>query len=295
MFVLMSKKAAAARALPPPTNSAAQSSSRTQNACDPCRIRKSKCDGHVPCGRCRTKQIVCTSSRRFAKASGPITEEHVAILQEQQRRLTRAISNMADIIKQAASHGFSGLGDMSTSLTGSELSPFELAEILQRFAPDSQMPETATSPVVGSHLPLKKRRFHENALPKQQVLDVQMEVGDATQTNDQGLEPFQKFLTTVQQHNGNGLNPTASNFQPSLPAFEAQQLQALPTTDWQKMSFAEPMGDPSFDIHPQLAPFVDMVDWDASLEHFLNSQCSEANPDWATINPDLGLQNGASR
>ena len=46
---------------------------------------------------------------------------------------------------------------------------------------------------------------------------------------------------------------------------------------------------PAFEFHPQLAPFVDLVDWDASLAHFLDDQYDESSFRW-----NLGLEDGTS-
>lgn len=318
MFVIVSKKKAAAA--PSSCSSAAATSSRTQNACDPCRVRKSKvrpplvtraqdtpalcvggqarayqadrqCDGHTPCGRCVAKQLVCTSSRRVAKATGPVTEEHVAILQEQQKRLTRAISTMADVIKRVESRG-SSVGDSCTA--AADLSPFELEDVLQRFAPESKTAAT-TSPADEPGLPSsKKRRFHETALPTHPTEDVPMDDSSLAQLPEtEGYEQFQKFLTTIQQHGSNRLNPTADSFQPALTGFEAPSSQPQLTADLPSTPDAFAAGSSS-GPGPQLAPFMDMIDWNASLHYFLSDQNNGDPFDWDSMNPDPGLQNGAA-
>lgn len=193
---------------------------------------------------------------------------------------------MANVIKRAESGGFSAGEDATSS---SDLSSFELAEVLQRFAPTYSTADNSTSPSDDSPpLPSKKRRVQETTHTSLPANDVQMDDFPTAQPIDQNIDPFQRFLSTVQQHTGNGLNPTANSFQPSLGNFEAQQLQAFPTTGSQNMSFAPPGESSSFGFDPQMAPFMDMVDWDASLDHFLESQHNGESPDW---NTDLGLQN----
>lgn len=192
---------------------------------------------------------------------------------------------MAHVIERAESRGFSVGEDAPSS---SDLSSFELAEVLQRFAPTYSTADESTSPVDDSPLPSKKRRVQETTQASLPANDVQMDDFPTAQPIDQNIDPFQRFLTTVQQHTGNGLNPTANSFQPSLSDFEAQRSQAFPTTGSQNMSFAPPGESSSLGFDPQMAPFMDMVDWDASLNHFLESQYNGESPDWST---DLGLQN----
>lgn len=249
-----------------------------------------QCDGHTPCGRCVAKQLVCTSSRRVAKAAGPVTEEHVAILQGQQKRLTRAISNMADVIKRVESRG-SSVGESCTA--AAELSPFELEDVLQRFAPESKT-TTTTSPVDEPGLPSsKKRRFRETALPNHPTEDVPMDDFSLAQPENEGYEQFQKFLIAVQQHGSNRLNPTADSFQPAPTAFEAPSAQPPFAADLPGASDAFAAGS-SFGPDPQMAPFVDMIDWNASLGYFLSGQNDGDFFDWDSMNPDPGLQNGAA-
>lgn len=198
---------------------------------------------------------------------------------------------MADVIKRAESQGFSEGGSFPACHAESELPPFELTDVLQRFAPESQMEETTTSPLDELPLPSKKRRLQDNTLPIQPPQDVAMNDIAPTQTKVDGHDPFQRFLSTVQQHSGFNFNPAATSFQPGLGGFETEQPQAMLTAQPQTASYAEPIGDPGLDFHPQLAPFMDMVDWDASLQHFLDSQYNEDSLNWGADSIGVSPQN----
>ncbi|KAF2478431.1 hypothetical protein BDY17DRAFT_306379, partial [Neohortaea acidophila] len=240
---------------------------RTQNACDACRISKSKCDGTVPCARCQNKWLACTTSRLHAKAVGPISAEHVATLQAQQRRLALAVSAMAHVIKQAESRGFVE-DDSRASATVAPLSPVEMAHTLQRFAPDDPTAATVQVDSTPEYLESqsKKRRLIPNS-------DVPMADSPQLGGPAEDLHPFEKFFAMVKRQNiGNPMPvepvPTAST-QPGTAANEGLEIM-------------DPSA-PTFEFHPQLAPFVDLIDWEASLEHFVDSQYDGENFNWADL------------
>ncbi|KAF2478462.1 hypothetical protein BDY17DRAFT_258898, partial [Neohortaea acidophila] len=244
---------------------------RTQNACDACRISKSKCDGGVPCGRCQSKQLACTSSRPHPKAMGPISGEHVATLQAQQRRLTLAVSAMASVIKQAESRGFVE-DDSKSGATVAPLSSTEMAQTLQRFAPEDSIAATVDPPPGNLDSESKKRKLCASNGP---TFDSDIQMADYSQSGGSAKDPhpFEKFVTTVQRRSiGNPMsaNPvsTAAN-QPFSVANEGLDMMDSSV--------------PAFEFHPQLAPFVDLIDWDASLEHFLDTQSDGENSDWAKL------------
>lgn len=205
------------------------------------------------------------------------------MLQEQQRRLARAISTMADVIKRAESRGFSEEPDTHNA---QELSSYELAEILQKFAPESETSEPATSPVHQTPLQSKKRKVDEgetSSPDEQQAQDLVMEDSCPTPLNSHGVNPFQQLMSTVQQPRNGNDTMGSSAFQPTTMAgFDPQQPQVMPVSGPQDMLVASPRGASTFQFdNSQLATFADLVDWDASLQYFLD-QYNGDEPEWTS-------------
>lgn len=196
---------------------------------------------------------------------------------------------MADVIKQAESRGFV---EDSCTTSNQELSPLELAETLQRFAPDDQAAEANSSPTNKSNLPAKKRKLRDITSLDQDT-DVTMDDSTPATANKKTYQPFERFFATVQQHNTNNPDLTTGTFQQTPADPTIQRSQTFPMSNPQDMTFGAPVEGSAFEFHPQMAPFMDMVDWDASLDHFLNSQYDEGNlDDWDLGGADLGLQGG---
>ncbi|KAK3669817.1 hypothetical protein LTR78_010275 [Recurvomyces mirabilis] len=191
---------------------------------------------------------------------------------------------MAHVIQAAESRGFV-VGEHAPA--GSELSPDKLAEILQKFAPEDLVAGSMSSPAVDKPLSSKKRRFRKDLLPDQHAENVWMDGNPPIETNNAVSldDPFQRFLTTIQQHSDSSAS-VATGADP-IGDIITTQPHTLPTADPQYIPFAAPPESPASQFK-QLAPFLEMVDWDASLEHFLDNQYSESsNLDWCFGNTDL--------
>lgn len=242
---------------------------------------------------------MCTTSRKHTGPTGPVTPEHLATLQEQQRRLTQAVSNMARVIKRAESQGF--VDDSSSGSAVHELSSVEMGEVLQKFAPDDAASDHAASSASNSDSSSKKRKLEATASPDADMdIDAFMDQSQAATTNSnmKDLQPFEKFLATFQQQNSNGSAFFANTTAPPLSKNLGPHLSD-PSTISQEMPFVAPAGSSSaFDLPPQLGPFMDLVDWDASLEHLLESQQpGGTNFDWdpnGMAPGDFGLPDATS-
>jgi len=74
---------------PPTAHAAGKKQGRVRSACTRCRIKKIKCDGHFPCGRCVLDKATCKSHeqpRGKVDLKG-ISRDYIASLETQQRRL----------------------------------------------------------------------------------------------------------------------------------------------------------------------------------------------------------------
>ncbi|TKA25171.1 hypothetical protein B0A50_05869 [Salinomyces thailandicus] len=197
---------------------------------------------------------------------------------------------MSGVIKSAESLGGWDDGNKPAE---PELSPSELAEVLERFAPESPVAEDATLPVDEDPLPSKRRRLQSYSTLGMPGEDVRTDEFPLPQANNEGHDPFQKFLATVQQHSSHSssnVNTASGTLSPTFASFDPQQTsQALPMANPPATPSAAPLGSSALDFHPQLTPLMDLVDWDASLEHFLDSQYNTTTDgrDWSIINGDV--------
>ena len=283
---------------------------RTQNACDSCRLRKVKCNGNRPCGRCRSRKLVCIYSRTQTEFSGPVSAEHIALLQNREKRLTRAVRNMAATIRQLEGHALpvtAGQEQITTRLrieaakSASECNDgdsVDLAEMLERYAPEADATPD-DSPTREQPFTQRKRArveeckegalasgsmFSHPSPPKSDstnstTLELQSEVSTHDPIDlDNSTASFMQFMLSMSQRNrANDMSaaPTingnesegyirqhAGDFSSSLDNSLFHQSEVpRENVPW-------PMPAPTSDVQTQLAPLLDMVDWDASLNNF---------------------------
>ncbi|KAH7109603.1 hypothetical protein B0J11DRAFT_235022 [Dendryphion nanum] len=100
-----------------PTDDAPSEESRTRvrKACNRCRIKKSKCNGRIPCVRCERDNAVCTLSLG-PKSSKELSRSYISSLEEQQLSLLEALkelyrrrpddSTINDTMRQLQARGF---------------------------------------------------------------------------------------------------------------------------------------------------------------------------------------------
>jgi len=203
MFILVKKQATAS--VSDQNGSITKVASRTPNACDMCRIRKAKCDGQMPCAACAARNLVCTSSHARSDASGPISKEHVASLQKQQKRLARALTAMSTVIQDAESQGF-----VSRQIPpdGQHASSIKVLELLDKYAPDDPIiasnAERRPLPTTKQSELHKKRKFEQ---PAKGLPDHRENEFLAEETRDQSLalssesdaqQPLHRFLAATQ-------------------------------------------------------------------------------------------------
>ncbi|GLA31463.1 hypothetical protein AnigIFM63326_010135 [Aspergillus niger] len=67
---------------------------RVCKACDRCRLKKSKCDGSNPCGRCRTDNAICVFGERKKAHDKVYPKGYVEMLEQQQTWLVNGLQEM---------------------------------------------------------------------------------------------------------------------------------------------------------------------------------------------------------
>ncbi|KAK5082090.1 Fluconazole resistance protein 1 [Lithohypha guttulata] len=67
---------------------------RVCKACDRCRLKKSKCDGASPCGRCRADNAICVFGERKKSHDKVYPKGYVEMLESQQAQLVAGIQEL---------------------------------------------------------------------------------------------------------------------------------------------------------------------------------------------------------
>ncbi|RAL06339.1 Zn(II)2Cys6 transcription factor domain-containing protein, partial [Aspergillus ibericus CBS 121593] len=67
---------------------------RVCKACDRCRLKKSKCDGANPCGRCRTDNAICVFGERKKAHDKVYPKGYVEMLEQQQTWLVNGLQEL---------------------------------------------------------------------------------------------------------------------------------------------------------------------------------------------------------
>ncbi|ODM18357.1 hypothetical protein SI65_06228 [Aspergillus cristatus] len=67
---------------------------RVCKACDRCRLKKSKCDGASPCGRCRADNAICVFGERKKAHDKVYPKGYVEMLEQQQTWLVHGLQEM---------------------------------------------------------------------------------------------------------------------------------------------------------------------------------------------------------
>ncbi|RAH70998.1 Zn(II)2Cys6 transcription factor domain-containing protein [Aspergillus aculeatinus CBS 121060] len=67
---------------------------RVCKACDRCRLKKSKCDGANPCGRCRTDNAICVFGERKKAHDKVYPKGYVEMLEQQQAWLVHGLQEL---------------------------------------------------------------------------------------------------------------------------------------------------------------------------------------------------------
>lgn len=74
---------------------------RVCKACDRCRLKKSKCDGANPCGRCRTDNAICVFGERKKAHDKVYPKGYVEMLEQQQAWLVTGLQELYRLAKDS--------------------------------------------------------------------------------------------------------------------------------------------------------------------------------------------------
>ncbi|MCJ1435327.1 hypothetical protein MMC27_004699 [Xylographa pallens] len=67
---------------------------RVGRACDRCRLKKCKCDGHQPCQRCNSDNAICNATRRVLPPERAFSKEDVKVLSMEHKQLSQGLQHL---------------------------------------------------------------------------------------------------------------------------------------------------------------------------------------------------------
>ncbi|MCJ1250050.1 hypothetical protein MMC30_007276 [Trapelia coarctata] len=116
----------AAQQTTPPLENDSNVRKRVCKACDRCRLKKSKCDGVHPCGRCKADDTICAFGERKKSQDKVYPKGYVEMLESQQAIL---VNGLQELYKRSTNgQGWAGPLLSDSSITGNP----HIHEILDR-------------------------------------------------------------------------------------------------------------------------------------------------------------------
>ncbi|KAL6229417.1 hypothetical protein BDW75DRAFT_225110 [Aspergillus navahoensis] len=121
---------------------------RVRQACDRCRLKKSRCDGGQPCVRCRANNAICVFGKRKKSDNKVYPKWYIEMLEQQQASLVACLQELYHRIRDGSSwsgpplkcdaNGHPCIHDLITRLgtldhSSSEGERFEISQVLVHF------------------------------------------------------------------------------------------------------------------------------------------------------------------
>ncbi|GAD92162.1 C6 transcription factor (Fcr1), putative [Paecilomyces variotii No. 5] len=161
---------------------------RVCKACDRCRLKKSKCDGANPCGRCRADNAICVFGERKKAHDKVYPKGYVEMLEQQQAWLVYGLQELyrrthegegwpGEPLKVEA-NGHPLTHDMLTALGALDHTKGEhfeentevlQQELWQQNAGHMQRQESSDGSSESAHSPVTQSRFPENTFARHQL------------------------------------------------------------------------------------------------------------------------------
>ncbi|KAK8226114.1 hypothetical protein HDK77DRAFT_382855 [Phyllosticta capitalensis] len=200
---------------------------RVCKACDRCRLKKSKCDGSSPCGRCKADNAICVFGERKKSHDKVYPKGYVEMLEQQQNQLVAGLRELYRRLQTG--EGWPGL-PLSDQQGGHPLTH----DILERL--DLLQPKDG---------PGQYEAFEEDFVRMEKRLRDEEEVASAPPSKRRGSIGSESDHGHISTPSSNGTPPTPprSHFDP-FPANNA--LQTPPSTMASISNHQFPLGPPTF-------------------------------------------------
>lgn len=236
----------------------------------------SQCNGEQPCKTCHRRGAICVYSRSIQRDNATLSGPQASLLQHQQRRMSKAIQQMASIIARLEE--------------GAERDPgsFDVVELLDKHAPQHVVDdaEEFCPPIVSSR-PTKRRKEAAPGVSdiqqgqrcgpytqQQAPFELQPAPNLASNSGQNANQAYETMMTLLRHvNNGDARSGTASNasFSPELVGnMPAMEMSYGP--DAFKSGQGAMSSDPAQYANNAPFDFMNLVDWELSLANFQSNQ-----------------------
>ncbi|OGM46014.1 Zn(II)2Cys6 transcription factor [Aspergillus bombycis] len=273
---------------------------RVCKACDRCRLKKSKCDGGNPCGRCRTDNAICVFGERKKAHDKVYPKGYVEMLEQQQAWLVYGLQELyrrtsegegwpGEPLKCEA-NGHPLTHDLLTRLGALDQSKGERfeentdsmqQELWKQNAGHMQRQDSSDGSSESAQSPILPTRFSD-AFTRQPLtppaFSPPLRQGPTIKTEPQIVPNTPSFIPPMAMH-GDVVNPLAlqdpQQWPNSLGGFDDMDLMA--TADYNNLSFDDPVSSPMFNrqIPMNCISYMDAKNDYEDISQFLNANPPE--------------------
>ncbi|KAF9636248.1 putative c6 transcription factor protein [Lasiodiplodia theobromae] len=213
---------------------------RVCKACDRCRLKKSKCDGSSPCGRCKADNAICVFGERKKSHDKVYPKGYVEMLEQQQSQLVAGLRELYRRLN--AGEGWPG-APLAEQQGGHPLTHdiLERLDLLQSKEGSSQF-----EPFEEDFTRMEKRLRDEE----------EAQAGPALKRRGSiGSESDHAHASSPSSH-GSPPTPPKMHWEPNFPrAPSSLSISTSPASMSQPLQHGLPLNDPSMKPQPQF--------WDA--------------------------------
>ncbi|EFE42179.1 C6 transcription factor, putative [Trichophyton verrucosum HKI 0517] len=198
---------------------------RVGKACDRCRLKKSKCDGDLPCARCSADNVVCVYGERKRTHDKTYPKGYVELLEHQQTSLVFGIQEMYKLLIK----GNKWPGQpLNNSHNGHPLTH----DILERLGAlnVADGPANAGLPRFEEDLEAMQAQLLRKSPERAQVTQHPGRMELAEQTDTMGLlDQPEKMDLEEEQGRGESMDSTSEGASPPSHATESSSPSSLPS------------------------------------------------------------------
>ncbi|KAL3458518.1 hypothetical protein BJX64DRAFT_266616 [Aspergillus heterothallicus] len=264
---------------------------RVCKACDRCRLKKSKCDGAKPCGRCRADNTLCVFGERKKAHDKVYPKGYVEMLEQQQTWLVNGLQELYRRLLDGEGwqgeplrcepNGHPLTHDLLTQLGALDSSKHERFEesadalqselwkhnvgLMQRQDSSDTSSESAHSPIVP---PQFDNPFTPHtALPQTPTTSLRIDVPQSAIKSEPHLTPSNPYMTSMQQPLT--MDPIQLQNNQWNPGFGYDEMELMSA---QFVNFEDSMASPMFSRQILSGPFLDNKNDFDEMQQYLNPQ-----------------------
>ncbi|KAL2843794.1 hypothetical protein BJX68DRAFT_243654 [Aspergillus pseudodeflectus] len=271
---------------------------RVCKACDRCRLKKSKCDGAKPCGRCRADNTLCVFGERKKAHDKVYPKGYVEMLEQQQTWLVNGLQELYRRLLDGEGwqgeplkcepNGHPLTHDLLMQLGALDSRKHERfeesadalqSELWRHSAGHMQRQDSSDTSSESAHSPIVPPQFSDpfasrTALPQTPTTSLRIDVPQSTIKTEPHLPPSNPYTTAMQQP-----QPMSGVINPLQ--LQSNQMHGQWNSGYgydemdfsaQFVNFEDPMASPMFSRQVLTAPFLDSKNDYEEMNQYLNTQ-----------------------